>query len=44
MTAYAVPASAPLALTSGQLPRYIEPALLVGVSIVVAGIQWPCMS
>ncbi len=31
--------SAPLALTSGQLPRFIEPMVLVGVAIVVAGLQ-----
>ncbi|WZH35633.1 MAG: phosphate ABC transporter permease PstA [Microbacterium enclense] len=40
MTATAVPASSPLALTSGQLPRFIEPALLVGVAIVIAGVQF----
>lgn len=31
--------SSSLALTSGQLPRYIEPALLAGVAVVVAGVQ-----
>ncbi|MDU0367607.1 phosphate ABC transporter permease PstA [Microbacterium sp. KSW4-17] len=31
--------SAPLALTSGQLPRFIEPMVLAGVAIVVAVLQ-----
>lgn len=33
-------ASTPLALTSGQLPRYVEPAMLVGVAVLVAGVQF----
>ena len=32
-------ASAPLALTSGRLPAYIEPAILVGVAVLIAGVQ-----
>lgn len=39
MTVTAPSSSSPLALTSGQLPRFIEPALLVGVAVVVAVIQ-----
>ena len=36
MTASVTPAaSTPLALTSGRLPRYIEPALLAGVAVEI---------
>lgn len=31
--------SAPITLTSGQLPRFIEPVVLVGTAVVVAAVQ-----
>ncbi|MFX6040710.1 hypothetical protein ABTE96_22310, partial [Acinetobacter baumannii] len=33
-------ASSALALTSGQLPRFIEPMVLIGVAVIVAVIQF----